>query len=372
MNGAKAVVLITTIVTFALVSHSEEPAQSTDLPIWAGSWDPPPANADGWDWIRLSSKEWIKGEILLMRNFNLTFDSDEFGVVKVEWEDVSEIWAERVYTVVLEDIKTAHNGTLILRGDEARVQTRSGIETFPRDLIIAIVPDTSNELSLWSIRATAGVGLRSGNTQSADLNGKFDLAREDRNTTLRFEYNGIYGSLDNEKNTNTHRGSMLFAYFLTRDLFLVPGAFEVFSDEFQNISYRLTPTTGIGYYWIRHPALEWQTRVGVGYQYTRIDSAPAGDTKTADNGAFIVSTAIDADLSSRVDLILKYQLQVIAPDTDLTNHHGQATLEIELTSAVDLDLSFGWDRIERPDRESDGSRPDTDDFRTTVGLAIEY
>lgn len=367
-----AFVVIALIMTNALEIHAEEPAPTADTPQWTGSWTPPAPKPGGWDWVRLSSNEWVKGEILLMRDYSLEFDSDEFGVVNLDWEDVVEVWAERIYTVVLEDMRSSHNGTMVIRGKEASIRSPSGIETFDRELIVAIVPDTSKELSLWSIRASAGIGLRAGNTESADLSGKFNLTREDRNTSTRFDYNGVYGSLDNVKNTNSHRGRFGFEYFVTPDVFLVPGAFEVFSDEFQNISYRLTPTVGAGYYLLRLPNIEWKGSIGVGYQYTRIDSAPSGDSKTSDNGAIIFGTNVDTDLTNRIDLIIDYQLQLIAPDTDLTNHHAEATFEIELTGAIDLDIDFIWDRIERPDKESDGSRPDTDDFRLTLGLAIEY
>jgi putative salt-induced outer membrane protein YdiY len=369
---AAVLVVIGSIMTSAVPSHSQEPKEEAELPVWRGEWTPPEAKPGGWDWVRVSSNEWVKGEILLMRDFELEFDSDEFGVVSIDWEDVSEVLTERIYTVVLEDMKTAHTGTMSVRGDQATVKTAAGLESFDRALIIALVPDTSKELRLWSVRGSAGVSLRSGNTESSDLNGSFRVNREDRNTSTKIEYSGIYGSLDSEKNTNTHRGSMIFDYFLTRDFFLTPAAFEVFSDEFQNVSYRLTPSAGVGYYLVRKSRLDWEIRAAVGYQYTRIESAPSGDSKTSDNAAGLLKTSIDAELSKRIDLLLDYQIQIVAPDTDATNHHGEATLEIELTSAIDLDVSFVWDRIEDPEPEADGERPDTDDFRTTIGLAIEY
>ena len=66
---------------------------------------------------------------------------------------------------------------------------------------------------------------------------------------------------------------------------------------------------------------------------------------------------IDAELTKNVDLVLLYQAQFVAPETDQTNHHGRATFEIEVTSSIDLDVSFVWDRIENPEIDSDGERP---------------
>lgn len=38
----------------------------------------------------------------------------------------------------------------------------------------------------------------------------------------------------------------------------------------------------------------------------------------------------------------------------------------------EFDVSFNWDRMEPPESGSGGGRPKTNDFRTTVGLAIDY
>jgi putative salt-induced outer membrane protein YdiY len=361
-----AIAIAGCLLAIPLLAQAESSDETAVQPLWSGAWRPPEPNHAGWDWVRLKSNEWVKGEIILMRDFDLQFDSDKFGVVDLNWEDVDEILTERVYVFVLQDMTTSHTGTMAMRGDEISVRAGDEIETFDRSQLLAITPSGDRETNLWSMHASFGIGLRSGNTESAEYTGRMRLNREAKRTQFKFNCDGIYGSLDNEKNTNNHRGSSQFNYFLTRDLFLTPAAFEVFSDEFQNVSYRLTPTVGIGYYLVRRPKVEWDTWFGAGYQHTRLDSAPQGDSTTADNGAIILSTSFDADLSSTVDLVIEYQLQLITPDIELTNHHSEVTLEIELTSAIDLDLTFIWDRIEDPETESDGSTPDTDDLRLSA------
>jgi putative salt-induced outer membrane protein YdiY len=352
----------------------DEPA-NPGRPLWLGTFEPPEPNPGGWDWLLLDSGEWIKGELLLMRDFDLQFDSDEFGVVDLDWEDVKELITERVYTFVLQDMKTTHVGTVAMRGDIVSVNVGGEIEILDRAQILAITPGAFSELNLWSARASAGFAYRSGNTDSADITGDLRLAREGKNTRWLTTYKGAYGSLDQEKNTNNHRGRTNLDYFLTRDLYLTPGFFEVFSDEFQNVSYRLTPAAGAGYYLIRRPAIEWQARLLGGYQHTRIDEVNktgSSNSKTADNGAIIFGSTLDTDITSDIDFILEYQLQLIVPDTDNTNHHTEARTEIELTSAIDLDVSVVWDRIENPEKEANGDRPERDDIRVSVGLAVEY
>ncbi|MBW2424358.1 MAG: DUF481 domain-containing protein, partial [Deltaproteobacteria bacterium] len=345
MRSLVGAVLCLLVATPAMV-RAEDDAAKPGRPLWLGAFEPPEPNPGGWDWLLLDSGEWIKGELLLMRDFDVQFDSDEFGVVDLDWEDVKELITERVYTFVLQDMKTTHIGTVAMRGDIVSVNVGGEIEILDRAQILAITPGAFSELNLWSARASAGFMYRSGNTDSSDITGNLRLAREGKNTRWLTTYTGAYGSLDQQKNTNNHRGRSNLDYFLTRDLYLTPAFFEVFSDEFQNVSYRLTPAAGAGYYLIRRAAVDWQVRLLGGYQHTRIDEVNktgSSNSKTTDNGAIIFGSTLDTDITSDVDFILEYQLQLIVPDTDATNHHTEARTEIELTSAIDLDVSVVWD-----------------------------
>ena len=353
-------------------AEAQTPEEPSRKPQWGGSWQPPEPDRAGWDWIRVESNEWVKGEILLMRNFDLHFDSDEFGVVKIDWEDVEEILTERVYIFVLEDLTTQYVGTAVMRDGQLSIRVGGKVEKFDRSELLAITPSAHRELNLWSGRASLGLGLRSGNTESSDIVGSASLAREGTNTRAEIDYSGVYGSVNKVKNTNNHRGSMTLDYLLTPDFFLTPGTFEVFTDEFQNISYRLTPTVGIGYFLVRQPEFEWIGRFSVGYQHMRSDSARLNNSATADNSATVFKTSVEVELTSVLDLILDYQLQFITPDTEKTNHHAEATLKLEVTGDIDLDLTFVWDRIEDPETDSKGKQPDTDDFRLNLGLALKF
>ena len=45
---------------------------------------------------------------------------------------------------------------------------------------------------------------------------------------------------------------------------------------------------------------------------------------------------------------------------------------VELTDLLDLDLSFTWDHNQSPERREDGTIPEQDDYRTSIGLGIEF
>ena len=69
---------------------------------WAsdGDWTPP-ISADGPEWIRLSSGDWISGELESMRDERIEFKNSELGTLRLDWEIVEEFHSERDNTFVL-------------------------------------------------------------------------------------------------------------------------------------------------------------------------------------------------------------------------------------------------------------------------------
>ena len=49
-----------------------------------------------------------------------------------------------------------------------------------------------------------------------------------------------------------------------------------------------------------------------------------------------------------------------------------ATLEVELTRVLELDLSFVWDRVSDPAVEENGEVPEPDDFRLVLTLGLDF
>ncbi|MGD1977407.1 MAG: hypothetical protein PVG57_07590, partial [Gammaproteobacteria bacterium] len=67
----------------------------------AAGWLPPsPAEMPTeFDWVQLPSGEWLGGEIVVLYEDTLEFDSDEMGITKIDWEDVIELRSVQVLEV---------------------------------------------------------------------------------------------------------------------------------------------------------------------------------------------------------------------------------------------------------------------------------
>lgn len=67
-----------------------------------------------------------------------------------------------------------------------------------------------------------------------------------------------------------------------------------------------------------------------------------------------------------------YSLQIVDKEAGSYTHHFITTLSTDLTSDIDLDISFVWDQTKDPQADSDGNVPKRDDYQMIIGFSYEY
>jgi len=321
------------------------------------------------DWIQLKSGEWLRGTLHGMQNRTLDFESDELDDLSFDWKDVHQV----IMPQALVSFGDRESTWGEVRVDRENVTVSGGEEvTFPRYDLVGIAPGSPREIDYWSGRLNAGVNLRAGNTEQADLVTKAKLERRTPITHLELEYVGNFSKLDGVENVNNQRLTQSFDFFLTRRLFLrVPQA-EYYRDPFQNIDARLTAGGGIGYYLIDTPKIEWLMAGGPGYRYIRFDTVQPGEPETETTPALLLQSSFEIELTKRTDLELDYQLIIANEASGGATQHAAATVEIDLTRHLDLDLSLIWDRINNPQTAAGGAVPEKDDFRLNLSLGVKF
>jgi putative salt-induced outer membrane protein YdiY len=327
------------------------------------------ADTPSTDWVQLKSGEWLRGRLYGMQNRKLEFESDELDDMEFDWKDIHQVISPRAL-VSYGDRESAWGS---LKVDREKV-TVTGVETveFPRFDLVGIAPGSPRERDYWSGRINLGLNLRAGNTEQADLVTKVKVERRTPITHLKIEYVGNFSETSGQETVNNQHTTESFDYFLTRRLFVrVPYA-EYYHDPFQNIGYRITLGGGMGYYVIDTPKTEWLVAGGPGYQVIHFDTVQAGEAKDRTTPAFIVMSNFEVDLTKRVDFELGYQAIVANEDSGGITQHGSATLEIDLTRRLDLDISLIWDRIGHPQADSDGNVPHRDDLRLNLSLGVKF
>jgi hypothetical protein len=349
-------VALTIVAVLSLAANAED-----------DEWAPPEPSKAGWDWARLDTSEWVKGEMIVMHEDVMEFDSDKFDEIDVDWEDVHELRLARPRVFRRKGRRT-YAGMGEVRDGVVRILTADGEQVeFPKDELVSIVYTSEQELQNWRLRIGANLAARAGNTDQQDVSATALISRDSAFNRWTSRYTGTFSKVDGDRTINNHRASSEFDFLVSSRFFVRVPSFEFFSDEFQNIDGRYTPGASLGYDVIDSSVVDWLLTIGGAGQVTEYDG---GDTDA--DGVVLFSSELTIELPRDVDIDLNYNLQLVYTDLDKTNHNTNMVVSIEIWGPLEVDIGAYWDRIEVPQRDDSGDRPESDDFRLTAGISLEF
>ena len=332
--------------------------------------------AKEFDWVQLTSGEWLKGEIKSMYNKSLEFDSDKLDLLFIDWEDVKYLKSYRPSEINIEDNEPL-TGSLQISGDKVTITDGENVQEFDRFDLISLTPSGKREADLWALKFTLGLNLRSGNTEQLDYNSKFNAKRRTAKSRFLLDYIGNISKTGNEdgvltETINNNRINTSLNVYATRYFFYTPIFAEYYRDPFQNIDQRITAGIGLGYTIFDNGKFEWNVNGGPAYVSTKYLSVQPGEEQKVEVGAVVFGTDFDTELTSALDFIFKYNIQAAKEEAGGYTHHMIATFESEITGSLDFDISMIWDRISQPATDADGNTPSPDDYRLTLGVTYTY
>jgi len=333
--------------------------------------EPPELDAGGFDWVKLTSGEWLAGELKSQRDLDLEFDSDKLDMLYLDMADVAGIYAPIVRMYRFEDVGVV-TGTASMIDDKVTVRTTDGtIRSFPRESLLLIVEGGGSEWDYWNASASMGLVTRSGNSEQQDFNARVFVRRRSPRLRSDLNYVGNIGRIQSVENINNHNLTVNVDRLVTAGLFVTLGSVNWVRDTFQNIDGRTTLAVGVGYDIYRLSTFEWGVSLNGGYQSTRYLSVQATQADSDDTFSLIPSTRVEWDITSDVELKASYDAQVALPETKNAFHHADGHLAVDLWGdLLDITISLVYDRVESPRPDASGVRPKRDDFRTSVGLGV--
>jgi len=356
------------VIKTIMESKSKE---DVDISKLESTWEELSPTPKKYDWIQTKSGEWFKGYIKALYKDSLEFDSDEVGLYTFDFDDVKQIKSYQILTVNIEDIalikgivRFQNNKITIIQGD-----TRY---EFNRDQIISVVSEGDRERDVWSGKITISLDKRTGNTKSFNYSAKADIKRRTAKTSLQFDYLGRISSKNDAETANDHRINEKFDIYITRHSFWTPIFSEFYRNTYKNIQSRYRAGAGLGYIFLDTARTEWDISAGPAYMYTQYVSVQKNQDNSSSSLALEISTNLEMELNSRMDLEYAYLLTLSNKSTGTYSHHMVLTLENEITSWLDFDISGIWDYTLRPKEKADGTIPLQDDFQILVGLGIEF
>ena len=342
---------------------------------------PPP---DEFDWIQLTSGEWLKGELKDLYNDQVEFDSDKLDDTNFDMRDVKQIRGHGIKGVRLQDSDTAGTskpdapepftvyGELVVTEDKVIVTSAGVRQEYDRSDLINIVSGKDRESQFWSAKVSIGLNFTRGNTNEDDLSTSVDVRRRTSATRFVLNYLGNYSRTSGVDTAENNRLNAYYDIFKTRKYYSRPVFGEYFRDPFQNIDGRYTVGTGLGYHIINTAKTEWDATAGVAYQGTQFASVEPGQDLDISTPVLAISTLYETGLTRKIDFSFNYSFNIVNEESGSYTHHLITTLETELTSWLDFDISFVWDRVKNPTASADGTVPEPDDYRLTFSLGVDY
>ena len=353
-----AVLLIGLNAVVALATQEHEPS----------GFVPP---IDEYDWIQLTSDEWLKGELISLYDDELTFESDKLGRLSIDWEDVRILRSHGTLSINFLGLDS-FSGKLRVDEQHILIDNEDRIRKYSRTELVSITPSAFRELDNWSANATLGFNIRQGNADTIEYNLLLGLERRTPESRIALDYLGNFNETEGTQIANNHRLNGTWDRFRGNRLFWRPLIGQYFRDIFQNIDHQGTLETGLGYELIDNSRTDWTVSAGLGINYIRYRSVEAGLDRGRRSPAFSMGTNFETELTSWMDYEFLAHVTFLDEDSGSYQHHLLTTLSTELTGRLDLDVSFIWDRIQNPQVRADGSVPEPDDYRLMLGLGFEF
>jgi len=335
------------------------------------TWETSTPTAIDFDWVQLVSGEWLKGEIKGLYKDSLEFDSDKLDLLTLDWKDVKYVETHIPGSAYIEGHGTVYgyfeinqNNIIVTNGDD--------VKAYKRSQLVSFITGGEEELDYWSAKITFGLNVRSGNTDQTDYNAKVNLKRQTSFSRFSLDYVGNISNTQDVETINNHRISATADRFLTRQYFWRPIFGEYYRDPFLNIDSKVTVGTGAGYTVIDTSRTNWDITGGPGYQATRFVSVQEGDNIEETTPALVVTTNYDIEINKKLDFIYDYNITWVDSASGGYTHNMVTTFESEITGSFDFDVSFTWGHISKPTTADDGTIPESDDYRITVGISYDY
>ena len=362
------IAIVVFLLTASMNSHAEQ-----DTKDWQ---KPTPIFKQDFDWVKLTSDEWLKGDIVSMYDETLEFDSDELGMQTIDWEDVAELRSKQWQSIRMFD-GTIVEGNLVVKDGQLSLVKNGVMTNYELSQLLSIASSGKNERDLWGGYINLGFNLRQGNTVQLDYTFAAGIQRRSASSRFKADYTTDYSRYDDQESEQTivtadsERLTSSYDWFFNPKVYFRAADVEYISDEFLNLDYRVHYGIALGYHVIDTSRTTWDVNAGPSYQKSKFLDVEENASDSEDSVGLTLGTDFTFELSNNIDYDASYSIQMVDEAAGGNIHHFETGLEVELGSDFDLDLTFYADRTENPKADSAGEIPEKDDYRLVVSLGYD-
>lgn len=148
---------------------------------------PAPLAPDTFDWIQLTSDEWLKGELIALYDGRLEFDSEELENLTFDWDDIRELRTGRVVQVRFKNRTQLTAKIACRREDRPRARGHRAAVRSSRTRLLRGNPGNP---ATGQATSNFGFTLRRGNSDQVEANTVTSARRRTVTTRVVRDYVG--------------------------------------------------------------------------------------------------------------------------------------------------------------------------------------
>lgn len=322
------------------------------------------------DWVFTATGEWIRGTLKEVRAGALVFGSDKFGDLNFGWDDIVILHSPKKNLYVTKDYDS-YEGTAEVKDGKLVVTLDDGsTKEITQTEILNVTAASTKEIENWDFKATLGITLRQGNTETFDYAAFMRLRREDSLNRMKVQYDGQVSALAGDVTANKHLGQGQWDLFVSRIFYVSPFLGDILFDEFQNFDTRWSAGAGAGAHVLSLPNFKFDLEAAGAYIQTNYISVEAGEPERRDDAAVKPKAYVDWKITPNVDWETTWTTAIVLNDVAYTYHHAESRLSVNLTDIFTLMYAVIYDRQETPTTREDGTTPVRDDIAMTLSLGV--
>ncbi len=154
--------------------------------------------ADKTDIMLFKNGDRLTGEVKSLDRGKVSFDTDAAGVIKVEWDDIGQLYSTATFEVALEDGERLY-GSLVdtTRPSEIRVHTDATTLDLPIGTVVRLTPIKSTLIDRMEMSVDVGYSLAKAN-KLEQSNVGYDFGYRDEKREINFSLDGSTSSSEND------------------------------------------------------------------------------------------------------------------------------------------------------------------------------
>jgi len=182
------------------------------------------ASADKSDIILFKNGDRLTGEVKTLDRGKVSFDTNATGVIKVEWDDIEQLYSNTTFEVALDNGERLY-GSLAetTHHNEIRLQTDSTALDLPIDTVVRMTPIKGTVIDRMQMSVDIGYSLAKANKLEQSNLG-YDFSYREEKRLITFSFDSSTSSSENDPPSTrvfTNLGYRRFLDNLTWDPFAV-------------------------------------------------------------------------------------------------------------------------------------------------------